>query len=132
MNPFKAYGTNLELEEIGAKMVVGLTAYAIVARAGNKQYKLRAAAAMEKNSLALGQNTPESEELAEELLKQVEAETVLLGWGVFEDDDGQPLEYSVSNARRLLNVKDFRKQVSAFSNNYKNYQDAAEAADAKN
>lgn len=55
------------------------------------------------------------DELLEKVVMEAMARTILLGWENIEDDDGQPIPYSLENARKLLAVREIRDDVTALS-----------------
>ncbi|MCY1561171.1 hypothetical protein D9M68_983980 [compost metagenome] len=59
------------------------------------------------------------------------ARTLLLGWKNL-GFRGQPLEYSVDNAKLLLSVKDFRELVLKHANDAETYRVVVEEEAAKN
>ena len=64
------------------------------------------------------------------MMEDVMAETLLLGWeGITQD--GKPVPYSREQARTYLRIKDFRKKIAGFSDNFEAFRAKAEAEQGK-
>lgn len=60
--------------------------------------------------------------IAEDLMIQCVAETILVGWKKFTDIDGKEWKYSVANAKSLLfDDKDVYNAITEFSEDMDNY-----------
>ena len=130
MDIFKTFGTDTEREEEGTWVNLGGKAKILVARAGNKKYSRMLNTLVSKNQLALDAKTDEADDLSDEIMIDVIASTILLGWEGIEVD-GKPFPYSVENAKTVLKLKDFKLLVSQNSKNIDNYRSAAEAVVTK-
>ena len=111
---FAQFATDETLEENGTWFQIGGGARVLVARSGNRKYGKMLTKEVERNKKALDLNDDAADKLSEEIMISVLAETILLGW---EDISfkGEVLEYNVSNAKKLLAVKDFRKAIAQFA-----------------
>ena len=67
--------------------------------------------AFEKNKRLIDAKNDASEAKAEEIIIDTAARALLLGWRGDLLWNGEPLEYSVENAKTMLAVKDFRRWV---------------------
>ena len=124
MDIFAAFATDEKLEAEGKWFPLSKDAKVLVARSGNQRYvtALRDKAKEAQLDLASGE---EADQLAEEILIDVMAETVLLGWkGI--TDKGAEVPYSVAQAKAYLKIKDFRRKVQGFSENFEAFRLKAE------
>lgn len=135
MDVFRQYATDEVKEAEGVWIPLGREddpkgAALLVARSGNKKYTKLITREVEKNQRALDLKNDASDELSDQLMIGVMATTILLGWKNIEFK-GQPLPYSVDNAKTLLGVKDFRKLVARLSDDMENYRAAQEVEQGK-
>lgn len=130
MDLFKSFATNEKLELDGAWVGLGGGAKILVARSGNKKYGRMLSSLVEKNQAVLDAKTDESDTVSDEIMIDVFANTILLGWEGFTDK-GEPLDYTLDNAKKALELKDFRNLVATHARNIENYRNAAEAATTK-
>lgn len=110
------FATDLELEESGVWVDIGEGARLRVARVGNPRYRkrLRELLAPHKRLVRIDKLP---EDLSDELVIKAFAETILLDWEGLEDDNGEPIEYSVEHAIELLTgLRDFRMMVAEIAN----------------
>lgn len=126
MDIFAAFATDEKLEAEGKWFPLSKTAKIRVARSGNQAYVQALRAKMKEAQLDLSSGD-EADQLAEEILTDVMAETLLLGWEGLSYQ-GKPVSYSKEMARTLLKVKDFRKKVVALSENFEAFRLQAEEA----
>lgn len=125
MDIFSSYATDATLENEGKWFPLSKTAKVKVARAGNEAYTDLLRAKLKEASLD-GMPEKEANAVAEDILIDVMAETVLLGWtGVKAKDQDVP--YSVAKAREYLKIKDFRKKIAGFSENFEAFRLKVEA-----
>lgn len=124
---FAKYATDESLENNGAYRDIGGGVRLLVARAGNKRYAKRLTALYEANRQVLDLQDDVAEAKSDEIMVQVMAETVLLGWDGPLAFKGEILPYSVENAKLLLAVKDFRRMVADMSNEMEAYKAKEEA-----
>jgi len=126
-----SFATNPALELNGAWVDIGDGSSVLVARNGNKNSRALSKQLVAPHKVAL-RNDKLPDDVLEKITIQVMAQTILLDWkGI--DEAGQPVPYTVENARRLLtDYPDFRDQVSGIASDMRNYQDQEEAEAAKN
>lgn len=99
----------------------------LVARSGNANYGKKLSEAYERNRVILDSKTPAADELSKTVMIDVMAETILLGWDGI-GYKGKALDYSVENAKLLLSVGDFRRQVVKFSEDFEAFKLKVEVA----
>lgn len=102
-SPYKMFKTNPELECSGIELNYGDFRITI-ARAGGANKKF--AKAIEKKSRPFKraiQSDSFDNERAQALLKEVYAETVVLGWDGVTDEKGEPLPFNRENCLKLFN-----------------------------
>jgi hypothetical protein len=137
MDIFAQYATDPKLEQEGKPFPWGGGLTLILARAGNIKYNRLITSLYEahKHTLDL-KDTPEQIEAGINrtrlIMAEVLAKSVLLGWEGEMTVKGEPLPYSVANAQKLLEIKDFQDAVASKAGDFKNYRFAVEEADAKN
>lgn len=98
----KTFAADPVLEAEGIEVHLGAGAYITLARAGggNVRYEAAMRRLFAPHKRALANNTLD-ERTATDILQGAYAEAVVIGWRGVELD-GQPLPYSVENARRVL------------------------------
>ncbi len=133
INVKKSFLTDLNAEVKGAA-VKFMGEKLVIARAGNPKYSRMLGTLVEKHKAELNQKDEAADALSDQILIDVMAETILLGWadGAFEDDNGKPIPYSVNAAREQLAVKDFRREISKLSDDIDNFRVKQEEKQVKN
>jgi hypothetical protein len=124
MDIFSSFATDEKLENEGKVFPLSKTAKVKVARSGNTKYvtQLRKKMAEAQLDLATGE---EADQLAEGILVEVMAETILVGWSGISEN-GVDVPYSVAKAAEYLKIKDFRRKISALSENFESFKLKAE------
>lgn len=113
---YAEYATNEDLENGGTWMELGDAKF-LIARSGNKKYVRKLSKAVERNKKLLDRGDDAADKLSEQIMVETLAETVLLGWeGVAFK--GEALPYSQENAKMLLGIKDFRRQVMELADDF--------------
>lgn len=130
MDIIAAFSTDEKLETEGKWFPLSKTAKILVARSGNEKFVSLLREQMKEAQLDLTAGE-EAEKLAEEVLIDVMARTVLVGWEGITDANGKAVPYTPEQARTYLRVKDFRRKVSALSENFEAYRVKAEAEQGK-
>jgi len=127
MDIFSTFATDEALEVEGKWFNLSKTTRVKVARAGNAKYVKLLRKKLDENRIDLDSQGEEANDLAEKIMVEVMADTILLDW---EDIQfrGKPMEYSRLNARLLLQIKDFRKKVAGFSESFEAFKVADEVA----
>jgi hypothetical protein len=121
MDIFDTFATDEKLEVEGRWFDLSKTAKVRVARSGNPQYIKLLRKKLDEKRIDLDSQGDEANDVAEKLMIDVMADTILMGWEGLEFR-GKPMEYSRLNARLLLQVKDFRKKVSGFSESFEAFK----------
>lgn len=124
MDILATFQTDEKLETEGKWFPLSKTAKVLVARSGNPKYRAALRAKMKEVQLDLTSG-PEAEQLADEVLIDVMAETLLLGWKGIKDG-ANDVPYSAEQARTYLRVKDFRAKIAALSDNFEAFRAKAE------
>lgn len=123
---FKQFATDESLENNGTWFPLSDTAEILVARTGNKAYAKKLSALVERNQKLLDMKNDAADAKGEEIMIEAMAETLLLGWKGLSFQ-GQDIEYSVANAKKLLSLRDFRRQVMKFADDTDAYRVKVEA-----
>lgn len=127
---FNEYATDESLENEGT-WVPHNGAKFLIGRVGNRKYSKLLAQEVGKNEKLLDKKDDAADALSDQIMINVMANSLLLGWeGVAFK--GAPLEYSKANAETLLAVKDFRRLVGKWSEDFNLFRVKQEAEAAKN
>lgn len=137
MDFFTAYAIDPKLEQEGKEFDFGGGVKMLIARANNDKYNRMLTQQFEAHKHTLELNdTPEQRKAAEErsnlIMADVMAHSVLLGWTGPVKFKGEDLPYSVANAKKLLELKEFQRQVAKHAEDYRNFRFKVEEEDAKN
>lgn len=120
------YATNDTLENEGTWMEVGDAKF-LIARSGNKKYVRKLSRAVDRHKKLLDRKDDAADQMSDDIMVGVIAETVLLGWeGVAFK--GEALPYSLDNAKVLLAIKDFRRQIMELADDFDAFKAVAEVA----
>lgn len=120
MDIFTEYAANETLENEGTWTELG-DAKLLIARAGNKKYIRKLSRAVDRSKKLLDRKDDAADALSDKIMIDVMAETILLGWeGV--TFKGEVLPYSVENAKMLLELKDFRRQVMELADDFESFK----------
>lgn len=120
MDVLKQFGTDEQKEVQGVWHPMG-DGRVLVARSGNRKYAKAISKAYQQNQHLLQVETDEADKLGDDIVIDVMARTILLGWENLSLG-GERLEYSVDNAKRLLSIKDFRKHIAKLSEDMEQYK----------
>lgn len=133
---FTAFATDENLENNGTIFPLGADSSLLIARAGNRRYQRAITKAVERRKLELDSGGPEASDadanaaadVSDQIIVDVMAETVLLGWTnlTFKGEDLG--EYTTEKARKVLAVKDFRKHVSMLADKMEAFKVKGEVA----
>ena len=127
---FSQFATDENLENNGAWQDIGGDSKLLVARAGNRKYAKLLTKLVEKNKRVLDGNDDAADAKSDEIMVQVIAETLLLGWeGITYK--GKELPYSIANAKLVLGMKEFRKVVAKLAEDQDAYKVQEEVAQGK-
>ena len=114
---FSAFAVDATQEQEGVLTQVpnaGDTLFKI-ARSGNKQFSRLIQAQFKRNRAVLESKGDAAADKSDEIMIDVMAKSILVGWEGTVLYKGKALEYSPANARKLLAIKDFRKAVAQFA-----------------
>lgn len=119
MDIFDEYATNEEAEINGTWFPYG-DAELLIARAGNRIYNRKMASLIERHRVDLEASGSREADLRadkanDEVIIELMADTILLGWRGNFLYKKQPLEYSPENARLVLKHRGFRSKVAEFA-----------------
>lgn len=118
---FEAYATDEDAENNGRWFPLGKGGHVKVARTGNENYSKLFKKLVEAKEADLNEGGPAADALANEILLQVESQTVLVDWkGI--GFQGKQVEYSPEMAKTMLGVKDFRRKINALAGSFENYR----------
>lgn len=117
---FAQYATDEAAENEGVWVPHGSAKF-LIARAGNRKYVKKLSALVEKNQKLLDAKDDAADKLSDQLMIEVMAESILLGWENV-GYKGETLPYSLENAKMLLGVKDFRREVSKMADDINNFK----------
>lgn len=135
----KSYAFDEKLALEGVRMVVGPdpeTDYVILRKMPNSKYRAKMNQVMLANKRTLEilkSQDPEAHERKDnELLCEIMAETILIGWGPGFADGDKPIPYSPEVAKELLiKYHAFKGDCLEFAANNANYQPTPDIADIK-
>lgn len=117
---FEQFATDENLEVSGTWVEYGEAKF-LVARLGNRKYAKKLTAAVERNQKLLDRKDDAAEALSDKIMIDTLAETILLGWeGV--KFKGVDLPYSVENAKMVLGLKDFRREIMKMAEDMEAYK----------
>jgi hypothetical protein len=134
---FTMFSVDPKLEQEGKEFDFGGGVKMLIARSNNPTYQkmLNKLYEAHKHTLELKDTAEQlaaAKDRSNQIMAEVMAHTVLLGWTGPVAFKGEKLEYSVANAKRLLLVEEFQKEVARRSDDFKNFRFEVEEADAKN
>lgn len=137
MDIFDLFATSALLEESGKDFDFGGGVKFRIARIGNSRYQRTLTQLFEANRETLEMKGSDealaaADECSRNIMRQVYARTILLGWSGPVKYKGKPAEYSWEDAEMLLQHKDFFAWVDARAKNYQNYLLSSQEEDAKN
>lgn len=137
---FEQYATDETAENDGVWVPHGDSEF-LIARSGNKQYSKQITAAFKKNEKLLAGESEAASDLSDAIMIDLMATTVLKGWRTKQADGSYlpvigfkrvPLEYSVANAKIVLALKDFRKEVAAWADDMTKFKATLAEEQVKN
>ena len=110
---FADFAVNEALSQDGVWVPYNGDVEFLVARAGNKNYRKVAQALYKKNERLLDSKTVAAGEKLVEIVVESMAKGILLNWRGNVQFQGEPLPYSLDNARKLLAHERFRDWIDA-------------------
>lgn len=127
MDIFNTYATDEIAEVEGRWHKIGKDAQVLVARTGNTKYTAAFRKALADSDVDLANGGEEADRVAEEMLVDVLARTVLLDWKGLSFH-GAAVDYSIDMAKTMLRVKDFRKRITNIADSLENFRIRIEEA----
>ncbi len=139
MSLYKQFKTDNSLEKEGILLEYGENSKGKpitirIARAGgaNKAYEKRMEIRVKPYRRQI-QNEIIETALVEKIIKQVYAETIVLGWENVEDENGNDMEFSVENCLKLFDdLPDLFRDIQEQSQRAALFRQEVREADAKN
>lgn len=139
MSLYKQFKTDNNLEKEGILLEYGENSKGKpvcirIARAGgaNVAYAKRMEARVKPYRRQIQNETMETA-LVERIVKEVYAETVVLGWENVEDENGQALDFTVENCMKLFDdLPDLFRDIQEQSQRAALFRSEVREADAKN
>ena len=128
---FSEFGTDTKAEEDGVWEEYADGVAFLIARSNNKKYARLITKAFEKNKRLLEAKNDAAEAKSEEIIVDVSARALLLGWRGDLQWKGEPMEYSLENAKTLLAVKDFRRWIFERAEDIDRYKTVKKDADSE-
>lgn len=109
---FKEYATDERAEEDGTEIPNGEQVY-LIARSNNRNYAKMLTKLVNKHQRVLDQKDKAADQKSDEIMIEVIANTILKGWKhpMVVERGGEPVPYSIENAKKALKLKDFRTDV---------------------
>lgn len=129
---FADFAVNEALSQDGVWVPYAGDAEFLIARAGNKNYRKVAQALYKKNERMLESKTDASNEKLTEIVIEAMAKGTLLNWRGNVQYQGEPLPYSLENARKLLAHERFRDWVDAQAKDEAQYAAVQDDENEKN
>jgi len=127
----KEYSTDSKKEVEGVWVDMDNKTKVLIARVGSKENMRLLRELQKPHTRAINNNSLSTDVLVKMMIELI-ARTILLGWEGMEEG-GDEVPYSYENAKRLLTeYKDFRDNVSAYSNDMTLFRKQEEEAEAKN
>lgn len=131
---FTAFATDKTKEKKGVLTTIpdcGDTKF-LVARAGNADYNRLLSQLFKRNRAILESKGDAANEKSDEILAEVYAKTILLGWEGTIMFQGKATAYSETAAKALLSLKDFRSKVEGVASDMNTFKAVEDEADVKN
>lgn len=117
---FAKFATDEKLEIEGAWQPFQGTRV-LIARVGNPAYSKMLNKLITENKDVLDREDDAADALSKQIMIDVYASKILLGWEDF-GFKGEPLPYSLANAKMLLGVNDFRAAIATLANKFDAYK----------
>lgn len=128
---FKSFATDNAKEQEGVWEDLGGEARILVARSNNRKYLKLMEAKLKAHKHTLDAGGEAAEKVAEEALVDAMSKAVLLSWENLAWQ-GEKLDYSEENAKKLLALKDFRLMVMRLADDRERFLVGEEEDAAKN
>lgn len=115
---FSKFKQDINKAEQGSWVDIGDGAKVKIARIGNKNYQDRVMELLKPYKQSI-RNKTVSDRVIEDVINIALAETVLVGWEGFKDDNGEEVPYNKGNALKYLQdpaYADFRTLINDLAN----------------
>lgn len=121
------FKTDSNAEKDGVWHNIGSNVKVCVARSGTPEYnkiltQMSQAQNPESSLMLVGEMSDDQMEDMVEVTVKTMARAILKDWKGFDDDDGNPVEFSVEQAEVYLRNRDFRDLVARLSRNAEHYK----------
>ena len=124
---FKQFASDEKMEIEGRWVEHDTETSFLVARSGNKHFNRLFSKLYQKNKVVLESKGDAAEAKSDEIMVETCAKTILLGWKGNVVFDGKDLPYTVENAKKLLALKDFRRVVASYADDFDSFKAVQEA-----
>lgn len=134
LNLFAEFAVNETKESDGVWVEYGDVKF-LIAMSGNRKYREKFLKLYKPHERLLQGKSKAAEAKSAEIMAEVMSTTILLSWTgkLIVEKDGQPVEYSVENARKALqNLPRFRALITEFSEDFKLFKAVEDEDDEKN
>lgn len=128
---FKSFVTDADKELSGAWEDLGGGARILVARSNNRKYLKLMEAKLKAHKHTLDAGGEAAEKVAEEALIDAMSQAILLDWTDM-GWNGEKMDYSVENAKKVLAVRDFRNLVMRLADDRERFLVGEEEEAVKN
>lgn len=131
---FEAFATNTTAEENGVETQIsglGDTVFKL-ARIGNPNYNRILDQLYRKNKTVLESKGSAANAKSEQIMAEVYAKTILLGWAGKVRIKGVDTEYNYESALLLCGLKDLREKFAAAAGDFNTFKLVADKAEEKN
>ncbi len=128
---FKQFASDEKMEIEGRWVEHDPETSFLVARSGNKHFNRLFSKLYQKNKVLLESKGDAAEAKSDEIMVETFAKTILLGWKGKVEFNGQDLPYNVENAKKLLSLKDFRRVIASYADDFDSFK-AVQDADQGN
>lgn len=118
---FAEFATNEDAEVTGVKQEFKGVTF-LIARSGNREYGKLLTKLINKNQRVLDGKDAAADAMSDKIMVEVIAKTILKGWEGNIVYKGEPMPYSVENAKTVLTHKDFRAQIMKMADDSEKYR----------
>lgn len=133
LNLFAEFATDTTAEKDGVWVEYGDNKF-LIAMSGNRKYRERFIKLYKPHERLFKTNSEAAEAKSNELLADVMAHTILLDWTgeMVVEKDGQPVKYSVENAKKALSLPRFRDLIQGYADDFSLFKAVKEEEEEKN
>ena len=133
LNLFAEFATDSTAEKEGVWVEYGDIKF-LIAMSGNRKYRERFLKLYKPHERLFKTNSEAAEAKSNEILADVMAHTILLDWTgeMVVEKDGQPVKYSVENAKKALMLTRFRELIQGYADDFSLFKAVKEEEEEKN